>query len=101
MGHGERLHDPAERRPCHRREQKVYMVGHEDIAVQPERVPTLRLAQGVKVDRKILFVLEDRLAVIAAIQGVVDEAFTLGTVQSGHGTEDTLLRSCLATRNMI
>jgi hypothetical protein len=82
-------------------EQEVYMVGHKDIAVQPERVPILRLPQGVKVDRKILFVLEDRLAVIAAIQGVVDEAFTLGTVPSGHGPEDTPLRSRQATRNMI
>ena len=77
------------------------MVGHEDIAVQPERVATLRLAKSLKVDRKILFVLEDRLAVIAAIQGVVDEAFTLGTVQSGHGTDDTVSRSCHASRNMI
>ena len=50
------------------------MVGHEAIAVQVERFSLLQIGNRLQKRLKISFTLENRLAIVAAIDDVVNQA---------------------------
>ena len=84
MGDRQRLHDPADRLAVARREQQVEMIGHQAVAEEPERVTLLRLKECVQKLTAIIGRRQDGVAVIAPIQGMIDEAVSDGSGRSRH-----------------
>jgi hypothetical protein len=79
MGHGEGLEDAADRLTGLGAEQEVEVVGHEAVAEEAERIALLGPRQGFEEGDSVGVVGEDVGAVVAAVEGVVNQALVDGS----------------------
>ena len=84
VGDEQALHDPADR-SLQGADQQVDVVGHQAIAIELERPPLLQVGERFEERGVILVVEEDRGAVVAAVDDMVDESVTDRSKWSGHG----------------
>jgi hypothetical protein len=84
VGHGQRLQNAADRLAWLRRQEQVKVVGHQTIAVQPERVTLLGLAEGIQENQMVLGGEKDISAVIASVEGMVQQTVSDGTRCTRH-----------------
>src|SRR5262245_14626969 len=85
VGDEQVLHDPADGRVRDTPEPGE-VIAHEAVAVELEGPFRLEFEQCGQERRVIAVVAEDRGAVIATVDDVVDEAFADGSKRSGHCT---------------
>jgi hypothetical protein len=78
VGDREGLQDSANRLAGFRSQQQMEVIGHEAITKQPERITLLGVGEGLQEGHAIIVVAEDVGAVIAAIEGVVNEGVVDG-----------------------
>ena len=78
VGDEQALHDPADRRLAGA-DQQMDVVGHEAVAVELERLPLLQVGEGLEEGGVVVVVEEDRCAVVAAVDDVVDEPVVDGS----------------------
>ena len=83
VGDEQALHDPADR-GLQGANQQVHVIGHEAIAIELERPALLQVADRLQECLVIPVVEEDRCAVVAAIDDVVDETVADRSKWSGH-----------------
>jgi hypothetical protein len=74
VSYGERLEDSADRLPGVGLEQQVEVIGHETIAKESEGKAFLGLGECVEECETVVIIAEDNGAVVAAIEGMIDEA---------------------------
>ncbi len=84
VGDGERLEDAADGDAGLGSEEEVEVVGHEAVGVEAERIAELGACEAVKEGVVVLVVGEDDLAVVAAIDGMVEEAVVMRSKCSSH-----------------
>ena len=60
------------------------MVGHQAVAVEPERVAELGPAQGVEEGAEVAIVVEDGIAIIAPAEGMVSQAVIIRPQGASH-----------------
>ena len=77
VGDQERLHDATDSDAGLRSQQEVEVVGHEAVAVEAEWEATPSFGQRVQKQAVVVLVVEDELAVVAAAEGVVDQALVI------------------------
>jgi len=82
--HQERLHDATDGHPRLGAEQEVEVVGHQAIAVEPERVAELRPAEGVEEGAEIAIVVEDGVAIVAPAEGMEGQAIVNRSQGASH-----------------
>jgi hypothetical protein len=78
VGDGERLEDAADRLAGLGAEQEVEMVGHQAIAEELEGVAAPGAVEGVEEGEVVAVVVEDGGAVVAPVQGMIDQAVVDG-----------------------
>jgi hypothetical protein len=74
VGDGQGLEDSADRLSELRADEEVEVVGHEAIAEEAEGIALPGLGEGLQEGDPIVIVAEDDGPVVAAIEGVIDEA---------------------------
>ena len=74
MGDQKALHDPANRRPGERAEEQVEVIIEQAISVEHERLSFLQVAKGMEKGFKVALLAKHILAIITAIDDVVDQA---------------------------
>jgi hypothetical protein len=79
VSHGDRLEDAANGHAGLGRKKQMEMVRHAAITVQAERIASLRLGQGGQEGAEVVGGEEDAGAVVAAVEGVVQQAVGDGT----------------------
>jgi hypothetical protein len=85
VGHGQRLEDPADGLPVVGLQKQVKGIGHQAVAVQPEGIALAGLSQSGEESVVVGLVAEDGSAVVAPVQGVVEQAIRDGSAQARHG----------------
>ena len=84
VGHRQRLEDTADRRSWFGAEKEVEVIRHQAIAIKPKRITQLGLAQAVKEGKIIVLIGEDDLAIIAAVDRVINQAIIIRPQRSSH-----------------
>ena len=84
VGDEERLHDPPDGHAGLGSEDEVEVVGHQAVAVEAEQEAELRLAERGEEGVVVGVVVEDFLAVVAAAEGVEDQAVVVRSKWSSH-----------------
>jgi len=84
VGHGERLEDPADRLPGFGPHKQVEMVGHQAITQEPEGIAVLGECKCLEESDVVVVVGEDHGAVVAAVEGVVNQSVVDGSGKSSH-----------------
>ena len=84
MGHRERLKDPADRLPGFGPHKQVEMVGHQAVTQEPEGIAILRECKCLKESEVVLVVRENHGAVVATVEGVVNQSVVDGSRKSSH-----------------
>jgi hypothetical protein len=74
MGDQKRLKNSADGLPSLGAEQEVEVIGHEAIAEEAKGIALLGLGQGFEKGGAVVVVAKDLFAVVAAVEGVVDQA---------------------------
>ncbi len=87
VGDRQRLQDAADRLPALRRQHQVKVIGHQAVGVEIERVALASFPQRVEKGAKVGVAAKDRLAIIAAIDGVVNQTVVNESGQAWHGND--------------
>ena len=64
------------------------MIGHETIAEEAKRIAFLGLGEGLEEGDAVGVIAKDVGAVVAAIEGMIDETVIDGARWASHGSED-------------
>ena len=69
-------------------EQEMKVIGHETIAEEAKRIAFLGLGEGLEEGDAVGVIAKDVGAVVAAIEGMIDETVIDGARWASHGSED-------------
>ncbi len=64
------------------------VIGHETIAEEAKRIAFLGLGEGLEEGDAVGVIAKDVGAVVAAIEGMIDETVIDGARWASHGSED-------------
>jgi hypothetical protein len=95
--HSQRLQDPADRLSGLRTKEQMEVIGHEAITEQSERIALAGLGEGIKECEAIGINGEDISAVIAPVEGTVDQAI----IDRARKTTHSLRHRHNAGRNQL
>jgi hypothetical protein len=79
MCHGQRLEDATDRLPGLRAQEKVEVVGHQAIAEEAEGIALIGVGDGLEKGEVIGIGREDITAIVAPVEGVVDQSVVDGS----------------------
>ena len=82
-------------------EQEVEVVAHQAIAEESEREAFVSAGEGGEEGLVIVGAVEDAVAVVAAIDGVVDEAIGGGAGKTRHGLRRSLGGGVLRAQGVL
>src|SRR5262249_13420790 len=74
VGDGERQKDTADALPRLGLQDQMIMIGHQTIGKEPEGIAFLRFSQTIKKSQIVAALKKDFLAVIAAIECVINQS---------------------------
>ena len=92
VGDRKRLKDAADRDARFGPEEQVEMVGHQAVGIEAEGISDLGFGQVVEEGLVVGVVVEDDLSVVAAVDGVVEQAVI---VKSWSASHDGQCRNCV------
>ena len=88
VAYREGLEDLTYRLPKLRLEQEMKVIGHETRAEEAKRIAFFGLGESQEEGDAVGAVAEDVSAVVAAIEGLIDEAVIDGARSSSHDSEN-------------
>ncbi len=88
VGYREGFEDSTDRLPDFGPEQEMKVIGHETIAEEAKRIAFLGLGEGLGEGDAVGVIAKDVGAVVATIEGTIDEIVIDGARWASHGSED-------------
>jgi hypothetical protein len=84
VGHGQGLEDTANRLTVLGLEEEVEVIRHQAVAEEAEGIAQLGLAQGIQERLEVVVPEENGEAVVAPVEGVVEQAVSDGSRLASH-----------------
>src|SRR5579875_880642 len=101
MGHGQRLQDPADGLSGGGLQDQMEMVVHQAISVESKGIALLGLGQGLEELVEVGIVEEDAGAVVATVEGVINQAIRHQSRLSSHASSLTSSQSEGKSKNEL